>query len=392
MRLSVLFFLGFASLARADGYREGLIYPSDPDRHDQVLAFYNAWKADFLVEGCGDGRAYVRFVTKADKDSGKDTSGTLTVSEAHGYGMLILVLMAEHDPEAQRLFDAMLAYRDDHPAASDPGLMAWRQVEGCDNAPDGGDNTATDGDLDIAYALVLADRQWGGYRDRALQVMQATLDRVKSREGDFLTIGDWANDSEAHRGGTRSSDFMPTHFCTFAKASKDETWMAILDATYAIIDAAAPEPTGLTPDFITGLPDAPRPALPEFLEGKDDGAHSWNAVRTPWRLALDDILTGESRARRRLLLLNAFVRQATGGDPLRIADGYALDGMALNPDWDGGMVFTSMFAVSAMVDPSAPDWLDALWARMVETPVTDEGYYGNTLKMLAMITLDGGWK
>ena len=38
--------------------------------------------------------------------------------------------------------------------------MAWSQVEGCGNAGEenGGDNTATDGDLDIAYALLVADR------------------------------------------------------------------------------------------------------------------------------------------------------------------------------------------------------------------------------------------
>ena len=222
--------------------------------------------------------------------------------------------------------------------------------------------------------------------------MQATLERVKSRDGDFLTIGDWAQEDETYRHTTRSSDFMPTHFRAFAKASGDASWMAILDATYAALDAAAPQRTGLTPDFITGLPGLPMPAEPMFLEGEGDGAHSWNAVRTPWRLALDDIFTGDARAHGRLVRVNAFIRGATGDTPVRIRDGYTLEGKPLHPDWDGGLAFTSMFAVAAMVDPTAQDWLDALWARMVETPLEDDDYYGNTLKMLAMITLDGGWR
>ena len=167
MRLVILLSLLFGGIARAEGYRDGLIYPSDPDRHAEVLAFYDAWKDLYLTEGCGDGRAYV-LITAGGKDAyGGSEAQTITVSEAHGYGMLILALMADHDPEAQRLFDAMLAYRDDHPAASDPALMSWDQVEGCANAgaEAGGDHSATDGDLDIAFALLLADRRWGSYRD-----------------------------------------------------------------------------------------------------------------------------------------------------------------------------------------------------------------------------------
>ena len=36
--------------------------------------------------------------------------------------------------------------------------MAWAQNQSCQNVS--GPDSATDGDLDIAYALLLADRQW----------------------------------------------------------------------------------------------------------------------------------------------------------------------------------------------------------------------------------------
>ncbi|MBK7196651.1 MAG: hypothetical protein IPH80_29580 [Myxococcales bacterium] len=56
--------------------------------------------------------------------------------------------------------------------------MAWAQDAACHTAP--GATTATDADLDIAYALLLADRQWGSagaidYRGAALRMLAAIL-------------------------------------------------------------------------------------------------------------------------------------------------------------------------------------------------------------------------
>ena len=99
--------------------------------------------------------------------------------------MLALVMLADADPEAKDLFDGMVRFFLDHPATSDPGPMAWDQVEGCGNAGAdvGGSNSATDGDLDIAYALLLADSKWGStgaFDYRALA--QRTLDAILAHE------------------------------------------------------------------------------------------------------------------------------------------------------------------------------------------------------------------
>ena len=46
---------------------------------------------------------------------------TLTVSEAHGYGMLALVKMAPRDLAAQAQFAAMVSFYNAHPASSGAG-------------------------------------------------------------------------------------------------------------------------------------------------------------------------------------------------------------------------------------------------------------------------------
>ena len=71
----------------------------------------------------------------------------------------IVALMAGHDPDEQTIFDQLLHYARRHRSDFDRALMAWAQNEHCQDIE--GRDSATDGDLDIAYALLLADRQWG---------------------------------------------------------------------------------------------------------------------------------------------------------------------------------------------------------------------------------------
>jgi endoglucanase len=162
------------------------------------------------------------------------------------------------------------------------------------------------------------------------------------------------------------------------------------DRAYAILRAVQNPDTGLVPDFVIGLPDHPVPAGPDFLEGAGDGQFSWNAVRVPWRLALDALLNDSAQARAVLAPLNTFARRTSGGDPARLTEGYALDGSVPPDVGRAGATFVSMFAVAAMAGDD-PEWVRALWDAMVAAPLADEDYFGNTLKLLAMITISGHW-
>ena len=141
---------------------------------EATAAFYRAWKTRYLVNGCGAHRYYV-FVG-ADRTARRGGSASISFSEGHGYGMIITALMAGVDPHAQTYFDGLYRFFKDHPSEVSPHLMAWNQVRGCGNLPDDGADSAADGDLDVAYALILADRQWGSagpinYLQEAVQVI-----------------------------------------------------------------------------------------------------------------------------------------------------------------------------------------------------------------------------
>lgn len=375
------------------------LYPSMPrsERHAALDSFWAEWKRLYLSEGC-DG-AYVATSGDGKTTWGGSASGTLTVSEAHGYGMLALVQMADRDPDAHRLFDLMQAFFLAHPAASGSGLMAWNQTRDCRNAPDGGDRSASDGDLDIALALLKADQRWGGYGELAASVRAAVLAHEVTPDS-MMMLGDWArhDDDGAYAGSSRSSDFMPASFAAFAAADHQgaERWSQLRDRGYLVwgdLSRRHALKTGLVPDFLTGLPDEPRPVPHNFLEGRFDGDFSWNALRFPWRLSLDFVLTSDARAASHLSTLNRWIRKASGGDPMRIATTYRLDGRVPPHQDTGSAAFIAMFAAGAMAgsDNATADqaWLDALWAALLARPAAEEDYYGNTLKLLAMIALCG---
>ncbi len=366
---------------------EGVVFPSRPTTElDAATASrYDLWKARYLEPACTDGQVRIH----------PPSTGPYTVSEGHGYAMLATVIMAGHDPEARPLFDGLYAYFTEH--RDTQGLMAWAQSASCANVM--GADSATDGDLDVAYALLLADRQWGSdgaidYRTRGLELADAILAAEIHPTADTVLVGDWVDASDSHYDGSRTSDFMTGHFRSFAGATNAARWTEVLDKTYGVVAALqadhAPS-TGLLPDFVVSATSAsPRPAPAGWLEGSDDGRYGYNACRVPWRLATDYLMSGEMRARDAVRRINAWIRSTTGDDPSRVVDGYRLNGDATGTGPD--LAFVAPFGVSAMVEPTHgtnQPWLDALWDRVAAADL--DQYYGNTLALLAMIVMSGNW-
>lgn len=376
-------------------YTPGSIKPNhiDQDELDRAVeSFYDTWKSTYLTQGCGEGRYYVYMTTAT---GGGENS--ISTSEGHGYGMVITALMAGYDPQAQEIFDGLYAFFKDHPSTRNPYLMAWNQVEGCENVEGKMTNSATDGDLDIAYALLLADKQWGSrgainYHEEAVQVIDAILGHEVNPLTSTFLFGDWVVRGHPRYYGTRSSDLMFGHLRVYHRATGGDIWLEMVDVGYGLIETIqtgySPE-TGLLPDFIQNVNTEPRPARPGLLEGENDGNYSYNACRDPFRIGTDSLLSGDPRGLAAMSRLSAWLRTATGGDPANIQSGYALDGTPL-PDRDyTDMAFVAPFGVGAMVEADNQEWLNAVWDKVIDTPVGS--YYGDTLKMQAIIVMSGNW-
>ena len=373
-------------------YAAGTIKPdavSQAQLDEAVIGFYRLWKAKYL-RPAAKGQLYV--FCNAEKSF---PAPTLSVSEGHGYGMLAAVLMAGADPGAHADFDALLRYFQAHPALHYASLMAWQQR--AKGQSDEDRESATDGDLDIALALLMADAQWGGgeidYRAAALKTLAAIRAAECDPQRHTLTLGSWVDDGNRCWGGLRPSDFMPAHFKTFAAASGDPGWTQIADATYRLMGemtARFSPATGLAPDFIVCKAGVYRPAPRDFLEGPHDGAYFYNACRMPWRIGTDALLSGDPRARALLQPLNAWIQRAAGGDPGKINAGYRLDGVPLKADRSAA--FNGPLLVAAMIGgPDQQAWLNALWSDLADRPLAADDYFGNTVKLLTLIVASGNW-
>ena len=353
-----------------------------------VTTFYDLWKAKYLVNGCASNQYYIFF----------DSGNTITVSEAMGYGFMIIPLMAGYDPIAQTYFNGLYRYYRAHPSSIMPRLMAWKQITNCVDAD--GPDSATDGDVDIAFGLLLAHAQWGSagtinYLQEAKLII-ADIMGANKIEGDInqdlnsVKLGDWVK-SGSRMNATRTSDFVMDHFRVFAYASQDTTWNNVVDQCYNLIDSMQTNyspSTGLLPDFIVNVNTNPAPAPPNFLEEPTDGDYSYNACRDPWRMASDYLINGEVRAQVATKKIASWLKTSANGNIYKVYAGYHLNGVKMATWTDNS--FTAPFAVGAMLDTANQAWLNTLYGN-IKTFYNNGGYYDNTLTLLSLITISGNY-
>ncbi|MFF8839359.1 glycosyl hydrolase family 8 [Streptomyces sp. NPDC015130] len=366
-------------------YAAGTLKPSGSQASidQKVVEYYNRWKAAFVRQNCGNGW-YQIISPDADHPY---------VAEAQGYGMVVTATMAGADPDAKKIFDGLVKWKIDHPSSINPNLLAAEQDTAC-RSVNGGDG-ATDGDMDVAYGLLLADKQWGStgtynYKDLALKHIAAIKKDELNPTTRLLKLGDWSSSGDQYYYISRTSDWMVDHFRAFRTASGDTTWDAVRSAHQTQISrlqSTYASGTGLLPDFVVDTNTTPRPAPGQVLEDPNDGAYWWNACRTPWRIADDAVTSGDAGSLAAARKLNSWIKTKTGGDPNKIAIGYKLNGTQIAAGSEAA--FFAPFAVAAMTDPSSQAWLDALWNKMLATPVDTSSYFSASIQLQVMITASG---
>ncbi|MEU4065628.1 glycosyl hydrolase family 8 [Streptomyces wedmorensis] len=366
-------------------YAAGMLKPtgSQATVDQKVVDYYNRWKAAFVRQNCGNGW-YQIISPDADHPY---------VAEAQGYGMVVTATMAGADPDAKKIFDGLVKWKIDHPSSVNPNLLAAEQDTAC-RSVNGGDG-ATDGDMDVAYGLLLADKQWGSagtynYKDLALKHIAAIKKDELNPTTKLLKLGDWSSSGDQYYWISRTSDWMVDHFRAFRTASGDTTWDAVRSAHQTQISRLqstyAPG-TGLLPDFVVDTDTTPKPAPGQVLEDPNDGAYWWNACRTPWRIADDAVTSGDATSLAAARKLNGWIKSKTGGDPNKIAIGYKLNGTQISSGSEAA--FFAPFAVAAMTDSGSQAWLDALWNKMLATPVDTSSYFSASIQLHVMITVSG---
>ena len=230
-----------------------------------------------------------------------------TISEAQAYALLRAVWAGDAATFA-RVYGwtrTHLSRQESHGDA----LLAWRWGKKADGAYGVLDaNTASDGDLDYALALTLAARRgWSpasglpGYADEAYRVQQDILAKevVTLPSGEtLLAPGNWHESHPPYL--LNPSYFFPAAYRLLRQSGGDHDWERLLEGVYTSLNRLA-----------QGLPGRPGVGLfPDWVQVDAEGRFTpapdrennfgWEAVRLPWRLALDRLWFGEERASRLL--------------------------------------------------------------------------------------------
>ncbi len=371
-------------------YFAGTIKPnhvSQTQLDNAVETFYTQWKKRFIKNMPGKPESYVWFEGVGKKQC---------VSEGQGYGMIITALMAGYDASAKVTYDNLFRYYKSHPDKRSKYLMAWAQYT---NGKSSDATSATDGDMDIAYSLLLADKQWGSKGPiNYLQVGRDMIGDIMKLDINHKTwsilLCDGIEAESKDYFDMRSSDFMPAHFKAFYSATHDLRWNKVTDANYKLFnslqDSYSPD-AGLVPDFIVNINKKAKPAPPHFLESKYDGYYNYNACRVPWRIATDYLLTGDKRSKTMVDRINRWLRETTNNNTYNLAAGYTLAGADIKGRNFEALSFIAPFAVSAIVDQKNQVWLNKVWDYLTAFKLKNFDYYDNTIKLLDMIIISGNY-
>jgi hypothetical protein len=387
---------GYRFGAHPQAYPAGAIRPAgDQATLDAAVASaYDKWKAAYVAAAC-DG-----YVVK--------TGGDLTSSSALGQGMIITAMLAGHDPEAQAVFDGLFAVGRKFPSYLSvtvpakhgikprPGngnLLAYAVGTGCKPVSEG--DSAAGGDLDFAFGLLLADKQWGS--TGKVKYLEEAKNSIKAIQLYDMTpaktpgIGDWASLPGEGMWTTvaKPPNFMPGHLRAFGKATDPDYWMGAVDAVQGVIDMAQTKYSpmaGLFSQYLMGSKNLPGKAtvLPEDHNAND---YFDDAGLIPLRLAADYIGSGDARSKTALTRMSDFIKGKTGGDPTKIVDGYRLDGTPLGTK--PRLAFVAPFAAASIFDAGNQAWVDALWKVMAGAAPSDQD--SETANVLGMLIMSGNW-
>ena len=400
---------------------------------------------DLIVDANGpqtkeEFRLVFRHYLEWEIEEGEIEVSHINVSESQGYGMMMLAYMAGCEDalqlgsqqwlfgcdKLQDYFDAMLRTVIAFPSITGENnhLFTWEltgyprdgenqtgykeTAAGFKTAPftldtKGGDS-ATDGDMDIIYALLLADKQWGSagsynYKQIALDMLEDFWKYCVHQEYYTLLLGDWANtvDEKVLRDATRTSDFIMSHLKVYAAVDKAHDWQKVIDATYEVIkeirDAEIKKGrnNGLLPDFV--VRSKGKWAVPKagVLEGDEDNAFAYNACRIPWRLGTDYLLFGDTRIGDKSLAeyiikpLDDFMRTYTKGDMEKMGPLF-LSGKPM--DWDDAETFAPELLVTAAGNGYDQDWVNQVWAYE-GLKIYRGNNYGDYITLFSMLTAAG---
>jgi endoglucanase len=322
----------------------------------------------------------------------------ITTSEGQSYSMLRAVWLDDH-----ATFDSVWKWTKDNLRREDDNLFSWlfgRKPNGSYGiiTEMGGVNTASDADTDIALALLFAYARWK--EPHYLEDAKAIISDIWNEEVVLINGRPYlsANNIEKNYQDDvviNPSYFAPYAYRIFGTIDKEHDWATLVDTSYDVI--ARSIVYNLDKDESAKLP-------PNWIEiGRADGAikppteknlttdYSFDALRLPWRIALDWQWNKEPRAEKILKSMEFLSREWK--DNRALYSEYGHDGKALEkselPAMYGGSIGALMAIDSVQAKEVYETKLQSLYSPDEQGWKERLGYYDDNWAWFGIALYNG---
>lgn len=283
-----------------------------------LSGLWNSYKQEYWEESTG------RTLDKQQND--------ITTSEGQSYTMLRAVWQSD-----KPTFDKSWQWTKEQLQRED-NLFSWKWGQKSDGTygvltEQNGQNTASDGDSDIALALVMATSRWqqNSYLDEAKKIIPSIWEEevITVKGTPYLASNNLEKDS-LKDAVINPSYFAPYAYRIFSKIDTKHDWTRLVDSSYDVINTSIDakldksSTAGLVPDWVLMNKQTGELRAPTDLAGLTTN-YSYDAMRTTWRLALDDQWYDEPRAVSTLKKMDFLTKQWQ--DSGKIFATYSHDGM-----------------------------------------------------------------
>ena len=372
------FFFNFCMYINAQNYpfpqQVNYTYGIKPNSQTQavmnsdVQAKFVQWRSVFVTSsGCP---------TAGTKRIVQVNNSNYSCSEGISYGLMILVYMDNATNNTKADFDAILGYYKSY--LNTQGLMKW-QIDASGNPT--GTTFAGDGDELVAFACLMADKQWGStgtinYLAEAVRVIkQLELYNVQSNKTFADGGGGWI--FPAYQ--------MPYAMKEFGVVNSNTAgWNATVAKAYSLFNNfyVLNSTTGLMYDTCT-------PAYAAV-----DAAHSYygyDACRVPWQLGLEYVWNGTASStlsKDHPTKIANWAKTAWSSNPSNAKQKYNMNGTVpagTNPADYGSMVGPIMVGAMTSTDQT---WLNILYGFCRSLSV-GSNYFADNILMINMIIATG---
>jgi endoglucanase len=262
----------------------------------------------------------------------------------------------------QATFDSSYKWTNDALKHQNDHLFSWKFGQRNNKSygvltDQGGQNSASDADSDIALALLFAHEKWNNqyYLDEAKAIINDIWkNEVVTIQGKPILAANDVERQSSSRTIVNPSYFSPYSYRLFALVDPEHNWLGVVDSSYDILTRSASmkldrsESADLPPDWIQI--NRQTAEISAVGNGSLTTNYSYDALRIPWRIALDWKWYQEPRAKTFLDSLSFFKDQWETNKAVGTTYGHdgAADQINETPAMYGGLI--GYFMVSDEAD------------------------------------------